>query len=96
MQGQYRKAHELKVAADAMYHTELASTHAAWDLEVEMKKTKLKTKQQGAWCNGVDACSDIRRAPVTTRALKLLNVMQVITMPHSNYRAMYMRGVHPD
>eukprot|EP00878_Enallax_costatus_P035237 GHUV01039250.1.p1 GENE.GHUV01039250.1~~GHUV01039250.1.p1 ORF type:complete len:271 (+),score=92.67 GHUV01039250.1:617-1429(+) len=45
-QGQYRKAHELKVAADAMYHTELASTHASWDSEVEIKKTKLATKQQ--------------------------------------------------
>jgi hypothetical protein len=47
LQGQYRKAHELKVAADAMYHEELASTHAAWDSEVALRKTRLLSKQQG-------------------------------------------------
>lgn len=46
-QGQYRKAHELKVAADAMYHEELASTQAAWDSEVALRKTRLQAKQQG-------------------------------------------------
>jgi hypothetical protein len=47
LQGQYRKAHELKVAADAMYHEELASTQAAWDSEVALRKTRLLAKQQG-------------------------------------------------
>ncbi|KAF6250675.1 hypothetical protein COO60DRAFT_760242 [Scenedesmus sp. NREL 46B-D3] len=46
-QGQYRKAHELKVAADAMYLEELASTQAAWDSEVALRKTRLLAKQQG-------------------------------------------------
>lgn len=46
MQGEYRKAHELKAAADAMYYTELASTQAAWDSQTNMKITKLQEKHQ--------------------------------------------------
>jgi hypothetical protein len=47
LQGQYRKAHELKVAADAMYAEELAATQAGWDSEVALRKTRLLAKQQG-------------------------------------------------
>lgn len=34
-----------------MYHEELASTQAAWDSEVALRKTRLQAKQQGEyWC----------------------------------------------
>lgn len=46
-QGEYRRAHEVKLSTDALYETELAATHQAWELVVELKKNKLITKQQG-------------------------------------------------
>jgi hypothetical protein len=47
MQGEYRRAHEVKLSTDALYETETAATHQAWELVVELKKNKLITKQQG-------------------------------------------------
>ena len=47
LQGQYRKAHEVKVAADAMYYAEMGTTLAAYEAEVQMRKTHILTKQQG-------------------------------------------------
>ncbi len=47
LQGEYRRAHEVKLSTDALYETELAATHQAWELVVELKKNKLITKQQG-------------------------------------------------
>lgn len=49
MQGEYRRAHEVKVSTDALYESELAATHQAWELVVELKKNKLIAKQQGEW-----------------------------------------------
>eukprot|EP00879_Flechtneria_rotunda_P018572 GHRR01019488.1.p1 GENE.GHRR01019488.1~~GHRR01019488.1.p1 ORF type:complete len:319 (+),score=95.94 GHRR01019488.1:970-1926(+) len=46
-QGQYQRAHQLKVAADALYLSELAATQAAWDAEAELRRRKLIAKQQG-------------------------------------------------
>lgn len=45
-QGEYKRAHEVKLSTDALYETELAATHQAWELVVELKKSKLTTKQQ--------------------------------------------------
>lgn len=47
LQGEYRRAHEVKVSTDALYESELAATHQAWELVVELKKNKLIAKQQG-------------------------------------------------
>jgi hypothetical protein len=47
VQGQYRRAHEVKLSTDALYESELAATHQAWELVVELKKNKLNGKQQG-------------------------------------------------
>eukprot|EP00775_Hariotina_reticulata_P013422 gene13422-13550_t len=47
-QGQYRKAHEVKVAADALYMTEADNTNTNWESELEIKKNKLLSKQQVA------------------------------------------------
>lgn len=55
MQGEYRRAHEVKLSTDALYETELAATHQAWELVVELKKNKLITKQQG---EQHDSCRD--------------------------------------
>lgn len=46
-QGEYRRAHEVKLSTDALYETELAATHQAWELVIELKKNKLLAKQQG-------------------------------------------------
>lgn len=47
LQGQYRRAHEVKLSTDALYESELAATHQAWELVVELKQNKLVSKQQG-------------------------------------------------
>lgn len=47
VQGEYRRAHEVKLSTDALYETELAATHQAWELVIELKKNKLLAKQQG-------------------------------------------------
>lgn len=47
MQGQYQRAHAVKVAADTMHATELASTQAAWDAKVELRRTRLQTRHAG-------------------------------------------------
>jgi hypothetical protein len=47
VQGEYRRAHEVKVSTDALYESELAATHQAWELVVELKQNKLNGKQQG-------------------------------------------------
>eukprot|EP00877_Chromochloris_zofingiensis_P002483 jgi/Chrzof1/12235/Cz06g26160.t1 len=44
-QGQYRKAFEVKTAADAMYYNELSTTQAAYEADMKMKQTKLLAKQ---------------------------------------------------
>jgi hypothetical protein len=36
----------VKLSTDALYETELAATHQAWELVVELKKSKLTTKHQ--------------------------------------------------
>jgi hypothetical protein len=69
LQGQYRKAHELKVAADAMYHEELASTQAAWDSEVALHKTRLLAKQQG------EAAGRVRTQPVARQCCLFLSIV---------------------
>jgi len=46
-QGQYSKAHQVKVAADALYLTEVDNTNSNWESELEIKKNKLLAKQQG-------------------------------------------------
>lgn len=45
VQGQYRKAFEVKTAADAMYYNELSTTQAAYEADMKMKQTKLLAKQ---------------------------------------------------
>ena len=50
MQGEYRRAHEMKLSTDALYESELAATHQAWELVVELKKNKLIAKQQSKLC----------------------------------------------
>lgn len=47
LQGQYRRAHEVKLSTDALYESELAATHQAWELVVELRQNKLVSKQQG-------------------------------------------------
>jgi hypothetical protein len=47
VQGEYRRAHEVKVSTDALYESELAATHQAWELVVKLKQNKLNGKQQG-------------------------------------------------
>lgn len=46
LQGEYRRAHEVKLSTDALYESELVATQQAWELVVELKKTKLAAKQQ--------------------------------------------------
>jgi hypothetical protein len=47
-QGEYRRAHEVKKSTDALYSSELAAAQQAWELGVELKRSKLAAKQQGA------------------------------------------------
>lgn len=46
-QGEYHRAHEVKVSTDALYESEMAATQKAWELVVELKTNKLLAKQQG-------------------------------------------------
>jgi hypothetical protein len=57
-QGEYKRAHEVKLSTDALYETELAATHQSWELVVELKKSKLTTKQQSE-SQQVRPCSEM-------------------------------------
>lgn len=45
-QGQYRRAHGVKVSADALHSAGVAAAHQAWELGLELKRGKLAAKQQ--------------------------------------------------
>jgi hypothetical protein len=47
-QGEYRRAHEVKISTDELYRSELAAAQDTWELGVELQRGKLIAKQQGA------------------------------------------------